>query len=82
MPIYPSGVSVAMEGIMPVYEYRCPCCGHTFEHFWRGLERREELRCPQCGAEHVVKLLSRFGTKGSAAATSPFGSASCAPTGG
>jgi|YelNatPaOPRAMG01_1025707.scaffolds.fasta_scaffold239310_2 putative FmdB family regulatory protein len=66
---------------MPIFEYRCPRCGYIFEHFWRGLERREELRCPQCGEEHVEKLVSRFGTAGSSSSSSSAG-ASCAPSGG
>ncbi len=65
---------------MPIYEYRCPRCGHIFEHLWRGPEKRDELRCPQCGAEHMVKLVSLCGSKGS----SLFGGSgsSCAPSGG
>lgn len=66
---------------MPVFEYRCPCCGHAFEHFWRGQERREELRCPACGAEHIEKLISRFGTKASSAGSSAYSGSSCAPSG-
>lgn len=65
---------------MPIFEYRCPRCGYVFEHFWRGIERREELRCPQCGEEHVEKMVSRFGTTGGSAAASS--SSSCAPSGG
>ncbi len=67
---------------MPVYEYRCPHCGHVFDHFWRGQERREELRCPECGGERVEKLISRFGTKASSGYASSYGSSGCAPAGG
>ncbi len=65
---------------MPIFEYRCPRCGHVFEHFWRGVEKREELRCPQCGAEHMEKLVSVFGSKGSSAYAGS--GSSCAPSGG
>lgn len=68
---------------MPVFEYRCPRCGHMFEHFWRGAEQREELRCPECGAGDVEKLLSRFGTRAGSTSSSSYSSAgNCAPTGG
>jgi len=63
---------------MPVFEYRCTHCGHVFEHWWRGPERREELRCPQCGEKRIEKMVSLFGTKGSPASRG----ADCAPTGG
>jgi len=66
---------------MPVYEYRCPKCGRVFEHFWRGFERREELRCPDCGADKVEKVFSVFGTGGGSTASYSSSSASCAPSG-
>lgn len=61
---------------MPIFEYRCPRCGRVFEHFWRGREKREELRCPQCGEARVEKLVSVFGR-----ASGSLGSG-CAPVGG
>ena len=64
---------------MPVFEYRCPRCGRVFEHLWRGLERREELRCPDCGADKVEKVFSLFGMGGSRTTAAP--SAGCAPSG-
>ncbi len=67
---------------MPVFEYRCPHCGHEFEHFWRGMERRAELRCPKCGAEGVEKLISQFGTKSGSSAVGGSAYGGCAPTGG
>ncbi len=53
---------------MPIFEYRCKCCGQVFERLWQGPERREELRCPQCGAvgsEYLEKMVSRFASQGS-----------------
>ena len=66
---------------MPVYEYRCPRCGHVFERFWRGAERRQELRCPQCGADQVEKLCSLFGTNSRSTFSSSPASSGCAPSG-
>ena len=42
---------------MPVYEYKCKECGHTFERLqFRG---EEESRCPRCKGG-VIRLLSPF----------------------
>lgn len=67
---------------MPIFEYRCAQCGHVFEHFWRGAERREELRCPECGAERVEKIVSLCGVSGRSSFGADLGTSSCAPTGG
>ena len=51
---------------MPIYEYRCPACGHEFEVMQKMSEAPIKL-CPQCGAEEVKKLVSTtaFVLKGS-----------------
>lgn len=42
---------------MPIYEYRCPACGHTFE---RMVKLSDPLpACPSCGAGEVNKLISQ-----------------------
>jgi putative FmdB family regulatory protein len=40
---------------MPLYEYACQDCQHTFEALVFG---NEEVECPQCEGEHVERLLS------------------------
>ena len=40
---------------MPVYEYTCERCGHTFEKIV--FQKEEEVRCPKCNSE-VKKLMS------------------------
>jgi putative FmdB family regulatory protein len=42
---------------MPVYEYRCKKCGHTFEKLV--FHEKEVSRCPQCEGR-VVRILSPF----------------------
>jgi putative FmdB family regulatory protein len=42
---------------MPLFDYKCRACGHTFEHLTRG---GNEPSCPQCNAADVEKLLSMF----------------------
>ena len=34
---------------MPLYEYRCLACGHSFERVRRAIERGEPTDCPRCG---------------------------------
>ena len=41
---------------MPIYEYHCEPCNHTFETLIRGNETIAQ--CPECGGVEVAKLLS------------------------
>jgi putative FmdB family regulatory protein len=50
---------------MPLYEYRCPQCGHRFEVLQRMGQGAEGLICPRCGAEKVEKQFSTFASAGS-----------------
>ncbi|MCB9761580.1 MAG: zinc ribbon domain-containing protein [Alphaproteobacteria bacterium] len=51
---------------MPIYEYRCPDCGHEFEQM-RKISDPPLTDCPSCGGAQVRKLISRtsFTLKGS-----------------
>jgi putative FmdB family regulatory protein len=40
---------------MPLYEYACPSCEHTFEELVFG---DETVACPKCANTKVEKLLS------------------------
>jgi putative FmdB family regulatory protein len=40
---------------MPLYEYNCKDCTHTFETLVFG---REQPECPECHGQHLDKLLS------------------------
>ena len=55
---------------MPIYEYKCNSCGHTFEHL---LRRRAEPApdCPKCGAAGPRKLFSSFSAMVKAASPCP-----------
>ncbi len=44
---------------MPIYEYVCEACGHTFDHLARTLSDRARI-CPKCGAAKLRKALSSF----------------------
>jgi putative FmdB family regulatory protein len=46
---------------MPIYEYKCEKCGHSFDHLTRTLTDIAR-KCPKCGARNPVKQLSTFST--------------------
>jgi len=50
---------------MPIYEYRCPSCGHDFEKLQK--MSAAPPACPECGFEEVKKKVSAsaFVLKGS-----------------
>ncbi len=55
---------------MPIYEYKCPKCGHQFETIHGVADLGRKKTCPQCGkgeAERVMSVFSCGGTKGSEA---------------
>ena len=35
---------------MPIYEYKCPVCGHKFEVL-TSISKRDEAKCEKCGAK-------------------------------
>jgi putative FmdB family regulatory protein len=42
---------------MPIHEYRCEKCGHTFEKLtFKG--DSEKIPCPECDAPNTQKLIS------------------------
>lgn len=42
---------------MPIHDYDCAGCGHTFEELVLG---SESVECPECGAGDVAKRISTF----------------------
>lgn len=42
---------------MPIYEYRCPDCGHTFERLQK-MSADPIKDCPSCSEANVTKLIS------------------------
>jgi putative FmdB family regulatory protein len=45
---------------MPIYEYKCYACGHTFETLQK-ISDAPLLRCPDCGKDALKKLISAAG---------------------
>ena len=47
---------------MPIYEYQCEKCHHTFDHLARNL-RDTAKTCPKCGATQLNKAFSSFAAR-------------------
>ncbi|WP_085445436.1 FmdB family zinc ribbon protein [Magnetofaba australis] len=69
---------------MPLYDYKCDSCGHTFEVNHR-MSETPEISCAQCDSKQVRKILSTGGILGStkmgqsdAPAPSPCAGGGCA----
>ena len=61
---------------MPIYEYRCDECKHTFEMIRGVSESDRELHCPICKSTKTSRLMSVF----SCCQTSDTSSAGPAPS--
>lgn len=59
---------------MPTYEYECPKCGTRFEQFFKLFSQNKAVKCPNCGDEKPVRVVSSFASR--------LGGDSCAPRGG
>lgn len=68
---------------MPIYEYRCPKCGHEFEKLVAMSAKAEDITCPKCAQRGVEKKMSLFGASGGDAwgGMSSAAASSCGPTG-
>lgn len=60
---------------MPLFEYQCLGCGHSFEVFTQRREGTVTPACPACGKPRVERVLSSFSGKTS-------GGAGCTTSGG
>lgn len=52
---------------MPIFEYQCAKCGHTFEELVFNSDESDGVRCPDCNSKRVSKLMSSFASGNSAA---------------
>ncbi len=48
----------AVGTLMPIYEYACGACGHTFEE-WQKMSDPPVRTCPKCKKRRVEKLISQ-----------------------
>lgn len=68
---------------MPIFEYRCRKCSHTFEKYSSGEQSAGDLSCPKCGGSDSEKVFSVFSSQCSSASSVSSGSAGgCGGSGG
>ena len=65
---------------MPMYEYACRGCDHSFVARRSAEERDAAISCPSCGDGRVTRLLATFMIGASAASTSKAYDATAATT--
>ena len=53
-------VFASKEESMPIYEYECKSCSHSFERIMKVAE--EAPACPACGATETTKIVTPFRT--------------------
>lgn len=61
---------------MPMYEYECKQCGHTFEKLVF-VSDSSKVRCPKCGGAQNEQLFSTFSSKNDDGSTVAAGTGSC-----
>ena len=68
---------------MPLFEFVCDECGQNFEELVRSANAIDEVICPGCQSEQVMKKLSTFASKISGGSSFPPGpiAPSCNPGG-
>ena len=49
---------------MPLYEYLCRACNHSFEMLRRMSDADSELQCPRCHSTEVERTFSTFAAGG------------------
>ncbi len=62
---------------MPIYEYRCQCCGEKFEELVFGTVSDDEIVCPKCNERKSEKLISACSSTRSGKSSSSFSSGGC-----
>ena len=45
---------------MPIFEYQCSKCQHTYEIFHKSDSNSEKITCPECNSNEYKKLISSF----------------------
>lgn len=59
---------------MPIYEYVCLTCNHTFEHFWHSIKAAEDASppsCPSCHSSETRRRVSQVAVLGSIGGLTP-----------
>ena len=64
---------------MPIYEFKCQECGHSFEELVRMTSTVSEVVCPNCGSKLIRKQVSLFSSF-NAEGRSTSSNAACTPS--
>ena len=65
---------------MPIYEFKCRKCAHTFEVLVRNRNEKEVFACPECKSKRTQRLMSTFAGKVGNTSTGGASCGSCAAT--
>lgn len=55
---------------MPIYEFECKACGHTFSKLYRKVRASDEDTpppCPKCGSDDTKRTVTSFAVHGPSA---------------
>ncbi len=66
---------------MPLYEYKCAGCRHSFEVLQSLGAGPDGLACPKCGGTELAKQFSTFAPSSAAGGGTKAGAASAAASG-
>jgi putative FmdB family regulatory protein len=66
---------------MPLYEFQCTECDRNFEELVRAAMAIADVRCPECGSDHIRRKVSTFASKVSGGGGGAAYASSCAPSG-
>jgi putative FmdB family regulatory protein len=67
---------------VPIYEFSCLSCRHTFDVFGNYASRDERQVCPSCEGTNTKALFSTFAVTSSQGSTESVGSGGCGCGGG
>lgn len=56
---------------MPMYEYACRKCGHSFEKLVKSAGSKEPIACPECQSTQADRKFSVFAVSGDGAKSAP-----------
>ena len=67
---------------MPLFTFDCEDCDESFEQLVGFNQDLDEIRCPDCGGDHVHKQMSRIARAFRPSSSPvPVSASSCAPGG-
>lgn len=62
---------------MPIYEYDCVSCRHTFEQLVYSAKDERDLACPKCGKQRIKRRPSVFAAHAASASSNPLPTGGC-----